>query len=179
MSTDGQFRLWMGLLAAVIALAILTAGCGSLPFKDAGPDAKSVAETIAPVEVTASDEAEVTVDATTTTEAEALASGAVKAETARDIRTFGLDPGTLSLLKDALAGFWRNILIAFLVGSLVVCVGVAASIGGVMVGLVLPVPEMGAHTKAIWWVVGTALIAGPISSLFTMFLWKLSQLAGG
>ena len=90
MSIDGHYRLWMGLLAAFFALVILAGGCGT--------PVKPVARTSAPVTV-ATDEGAVTVEATTTSEADAMGAGSVKAESAGTVQTFGIDPGTLELLK--------------------------------------------------------------------------------
>ena len=86
-------------LACFVSFVVIFAGCAGTPEQEVGIRA--------PVTV-ATNEGDVDVHATTVTEAEALSAGAVKADTARDIRTFGLDEGTRALLSSALSGFWKQ-----------------------------------------------------------------------
>jgi len=106
-------------------------------------------------------------DATSTSEADAVGTGAVKATTARDIRTFGLDLNTLSLVRGMAAQ-------GALIGALMIVLGIAASIGGVMIAVVLPAPKMPKLWELVWWIVGTSLIAGPVIVLLTGLLRALS-----
>ena len=132
MRTDQQLVIYLIVLAAIFALAILCAGCSGLPLQDVQTDVTNAPTDNASVE--------------------------------SSVTTFGMDVVTLALLKTG-AG-----MLALFIG-----VGVAAAIGGVMVAVILPAPEMSLWIKTLWTIAGTALIVGPVG----LAIWKLSQLAGG
>ena len=124
-----------------VSFVVILAGCAGTPGQEVGIRA--------PVTV-ATDEGDVDVHATTVTEAEALSAGAVKAGTARDIQTFGLDEGTRSLLGDAFKGFWKQT-------GVVTCVVVGA--GLFLLCVKLDIPE---HYRLPLMGIGLAMAAIPV-----------------
>ena len=73
-------------ITILCVVVLLLMGCAGVDKQDARTTAKSK-----------------TGDATSITEMEKMLEGAVKADTARDIRTFGLDPGTRDFLTSSFA----------------------------------------------------------------------------
>jgi len=140
---DGQRKQRLGrLLFFVIFVSfVVMVGCAGTPKQEVG--------ITAPVTV-ATDEGDVDVEATTVTEAETMAAGAVKADTAGDIRTFGLDEGTRSLLGQAFAGFWKQT-------GVVTCVVVGA--GLFLLCVKLDIPE---HYRLPLMGIGLAMAAIPV-----------------
>lgn len=160
---------WIVLWALIGALlGHLLCGCQSPP--DQGQAASG-----SKVEVDS--EGPVDVDAPTITDMEAMAEGAVKADTARDIRTFGIDEGTLAVFTAQLGKATK---VAMLVIGIVGCV----AIGFGILFLFTDAPDgsvaikwFNVSYKALALVVALALLAvGALSGVVAALLASLAGL---